>query len=195
MKILIASKNQHKIKEMKKILERSRVETISLLEFDDDYGVAETGKTFSENAVLKAVSYAKHYQMPVIADDSGISVVALNHRPGVYSARYSEKGDDENNRKILLEMQDNDLRDAYYTCVIAVAFPNGYHRIYEGIWHGSIVKEPRGHNGFGYDPLFYIKEFDKTAAQLSEKQKNQYSHRAKALSKLKEDLDEITNYR
>lgn len=193
--IIIATKNKGKVKEFQALLEPRGVKVTSLLDYEPIPDVEETGATFAENAELKALAMAKYFQKPVIADDSGLIVDALNGAPGIYSARYAgeEKNDAKNNEKLLREMKDveDDKRTARFHCAICVAFPNGKSYLFEGSCEGMIAKEPKGENGFGYDPLFYIPHLKKTMAQLTEREKNQISHRAKAIEKLAAHWEEI----
>lgn len=193
--IIIATKNKGKVKEFQALLEPRGVKVTSLLDYEPIPDVEETGATFAKNAELKALAMAKYFQKPVIADDSGLIVDALNGAPGIYSARYAgeEKNDAKNNEKLLREMKDveDDQRTARFHCAICVAFPNGKSYLFEGSCEGMIAKEPKGENGFGYDPLFYIPHLKKTMAQLTEREKNQISHRAKAIEKLAAHWEEI----
>jgi len=159
--------------------------------------VAETGQTFEENARLKATGYAKAVGEWVLAEDSGLVVPALKGRPGVYSARYAgTHGDDAaNNRKLLAELAplSDDRRAAYYTCVAALAGPDGEVRaVAEGRCHGVIVKEPRGTGGFGYDPLFEVPEYHRTFGELTLRVKQALSHRARAVVQLRSAIRKIS---
>ncbi len=191
MKIIIATHNQNKVKEFKEILKDFKVELISLSEMNDHEEIIEDGQTFEENATIKVKHIAKKYQMPVISDDSGLEVEALNNRPGIYSARYSGKGDLENNLKILSELKEIKNRKARFICVIAYSTPLGEIKTYKGIWEGKISQEIKGNNGFGYDPIFIPKHKTKTVAELSEKEKTKNSHRSKALKQFKEDFKPV----
>lgn len=194
MKLIIATHNDHKAIEIKDIFFNTPFEIVTLKELNDFEDIAETGSTFVENACIKAMGIAAKYQAIALADDSGLSVEALSGRPGIYSARYSGLGDQENNRKLLLELEGVTQRSAYFTSAIALAFPNGDVKVYEGIWPGTIGFIPKGSEGFGYDPIFIPQGLNKTAAELKAVEKHTISHRARALSKLKEDLDEIINH-
>jgi XTP/dITP diphosphohydrolase len=195
VKILIASHNEHKIREFKEIFMDTQVKLISLKELDDHDDVEETEHTFLKNAIIKAKYYAKKYRMPAISDDSGLSVEALDGRPGVYSKRYANGNDRDNNLKLLKELEHIDDRRAYFTSVVVIYFPDCTYKAYEGIAHGTIGHTLKScDDAFGYDPLFYPDGYDKNYADIGAKLKNQISHRARALQKLKEDLGEIINH-
>ncbi len=181
-KVLLASNNAHKIKEIRAIL-GDFFDIVSLREAGVESDPEETGKTFEENARIKAVAGMKASRMPCIADDSGLEVLALDCRPGVMSARYSgSHGDDAaNNEKLLAELADKPDRSARYVCVICMAFPDGRELEARGECYGEILKEKRGNGGFGYDPLFYFPQFGKTFAEISAEEKNEVSHRNAAL--------------
>jgi XTP/dITP diphosphohydrolase len=186
--LVISTKNKGKIAEFKQMLEKKELNVKSLLDYPNIPDIIEDGLTFSENAAKKAETLARYLQCTVIADDSGLVVDALDGRPGVYSARYAgdEKNDSANMEKVLRELVDipSEDRTARFVCVIAVARPNEKTLIFEGSCEGLITSEPRGSNGFGYDPIFYIPELEKTMAQLSAEEKNKQSHRANALKNL-----------
>ena len=191
MKIILASKNQDKIKEIGKILNRSNRTLVTCNDIDIPE-VEETGSTFVENAILKARSASLSTGLPAIADDSGIEVDYLNAKPGIKSARYSgENATNESNNLKLLGALNGVLskdRKACYRCVIVyMRFPDDpFPVITSGSWHGYITERLIGNNGFGYDPLFYLPEYDKTSAEISSDLKNKISHRAQALIKLGE---------
>ncbi|MCF7930339.1 MAG: XTP/dITP diphosphatase [Acholeplasmataceae bacterium] len=193
--LIIASQNVHKIRELSAIFNHKGIHLISLKELNDNDDVIEDGHSFLENAIIKASYFAKKYQKPVIADDSGLVIHALDGRPGIYSARYSGGDDHQNNLKVLKEMQDKENRDAYFVSVIVLCYPNGVYKSYEGKVFGIIAIEEKGKNGFGYDSIFYYPDLDKNFAELDSEIKNQISHRANALKQLKEDIDEIINYK
>ncbi len=198
MDIILASKNQDKIIEIKKILNKSKItlKTCHDLAIPD---VEETGSTFVENAILKARSASIKTGLAAIADDSGIEVDFLNSRPGVKSARYSGENatNESNNTKLLRELNGvpYNKRKACYRCVIVfMRYPNDpFPIISSGSWKGYIAESMRGTNGFGYDPLFFLPEFNKTSAELSTIKKNSISHRAKALKDLEKYFKE--NYK
>lgn len=193
MKIFLATGNRHKIDEIKAIFsEISKEKNIEILSIKDGIeipDVVEDGKTFEENSQKKATEIAKFLNMIAIADDSGLCVDILNGEPGVYSARYSGEGTDEaNNRKLIKNLQGKANRKARFVSVISIAKPDGKVFSFRGEVEGEIVDEKRGDTGFGYDPHFYIEEYKKTLAEMPEI-KNKISHRAKALEKLKENLE------
>lgn len=182
MKVLLASNNGHKIKEIKEIL-GDFFDVVSLRESGVESDPEETGATFEENARIKAVAGMKASGMPCIADDSGLEVFALDGLPGVMSARYAGgHGDDSaNNEKLLRELENASDRSARYVCVICMAFPNGHEIVARGECRGTILKEARGEGGFGYDPLFFFPQFGKTFAEITSEEKNEVSHRKAAL--------------
>lgn len=195
-KIIIASHNKHKIKEMQAIFNHPDVILVSLNDLNDQDEVEENGSTFEENALLKAKYYAQKYHEIAISDDSGLVVPALDGRPGIYSARYSGNGDhEENNIKILDEMKNEQNREAYFVSVIVLCYPNGRYLSYEGRAYGKIADQMKGSNGFGYDSIFIDPLTNLHFAELSSAHKNTISHRSKALAKLKEDIDEILNHK
>ena len=189
MKLVIASRNIHKIREFKAMLKSlKKYDVLSLIDFPDYVPPEETEATFEKNAILKAVHAASAIQHWVIADDSGLVVPALNGAPGVYSRRYAgaHATDKENRIKLLKEMEhlEEGSRQGYFECWIALASPNGLKKCVKGISEGMIIGEERGGSGFGYDPLFIKHEYGKTFAELDEETKNRISHRRKALDKL-----------
>ncbi len=194
-RLLIASTNGHKIREIRSALSHLKTcDIYSLLDFPDFVPPVEDGETFEANAKLKAVKAATELNMWVIADDSGLVVPALQGAPGVYSARYAGENatDKENRKKLLAEMAslENGLRSAFFECCLVLARPDGsIKKCAKGICEGIIVERERGGSGFGYDPLFVKHEYNQTFAELGETLKNQISHRAKALSKLTLYLD------
>ena len=189
MKIILASKNQDKIREIRKILADSMRTLITCNDIDIPE-VEETGATFVENAILKARSASTTTGLAAIADDSGIEIDYLNAQPGIKSARYSgENATNESNNLKLLKALDGvpyEKRRACYRCVIVyMRFPNDpFPIITSGSWEGYIGEKLTGTNGFGYDPLFYLPKYNKTSAQISSSLKNKISHRAKALKML-----------
>lgn len=192
MEWVAATNNKHKLTEIQRILDGFGYQVLSLSEIGIAVDVEETGTTFAENALLKADAICKLIGKPTIADDSGLCVDALQGAPGVYSARYAgEHGDDQaNNVKLLKAMQDipAEKRGAQFVSAVAVVWPNGKQEVFEGICAGVIGTEEKGSNGFGYDPLFYVGE--KTYAEMTDHEKDAISHRAKALQKLREYLEE-----
>lgn len=190
MKLIFASQNQGKIREVKSIFNDSQFDIISLYDLGNNIHIEETGTTFSENAFIKAKGIFDYYKEPVIADDSGIVIEQLNGRPGVYSARYAGENstDEENNLKVLNELKEfPEPHKAKYVCI--AVFYDGKNLIETiGELHGRIIKEPRGTGGFGYDPIFVPDGYEKTVAELELEEKNKISHRAKAFNKLHEEL-------
>ncbi|MBU1143059.1 MAG: RdgB/HAM1 family non-canonical purine NTP pyrophosphatase [Firmicutes bacterium] len=191
IEILIASQNQHKIKELKNILSHTEIKLITLMDLNDHEDVVEDGESFFENALIKAKYFANKHNKITISDDSGLVVDALDGRPGIYSARYSGKGDYENNLKVLCEMENVENRKAHFVCEIVLCYPNGVYKSYRGEVHGFIANEIKGEYGFGYDSIFYMPEYQMTFGQLDALIKNRISHRANALKLLKENIDEI----
>ena len=188
-KIVLASNNAGKVREINTILADCGIEVVSQAEFNAP-DVEETGLTFIENAILKARSAATHCGLPALADDSGLEVDALNGAPGIYSARYSGKGatDQKNLEKLLhdLEGVSNDKRSARFQCLM-VLMRHGEDPtplVFQGTWEGRITHEPRGESGFGYDPVFFVPTHQCTAAELPAEEKNRLSHRGQALKKL-----------
>lgn len=182
--VLFATHNSGKLVEVNQILEPYDIHLTSL----KDHGISdveETGTTFIENALLKAHHGAQFIDMPILADDSGICVNALQGAPGIYSARYAgEHGNSESNKaKMLQELEGKTNRAAYfYTCMVLLRHKGDpAPLISEGFWHGEIGTEPKGNNGFGYDPLFWVPTHDKTAAELDDYEKNKLSARGQAL--------------
>jgi XTP/dITP diphosphohydrolase len=180
-KLVIASSNAGKIREMGGLLKEFDIElTLKPEELD----IEETGKTFRENAIIKASEVAKILKQWSIADDSGLMVNALNGQPGIYSSRYGATDFDRINR-LLTELKDNTNRQAQFVCAIAIANPEGEVVIQaEGICAGEILTETRGESGFGYDPIFFVPEFNQTFAQMSSDLKQKVSHRGKAFANL-----------
>ena len=188
--IIIATKNTGKVKEFKSILAPLNIEVTSLLDFSPPLkDIEETGKTFEDNARLKAETIGKLTDQPVIADDSGLIIDALNGRPGIYSARFAGEHatDEDNMRKVLTELLNvpYEARTARFICVLAFALPTGETTFHKGYCEGKIAFEPKGDHGFGYDPIFIPEGFQKTFAQLPAHEKNQLSHRHDAIQQLK----------
>ena len=184
MKVILASKNPHKLTELSVILSQHGFEIALESEYGLDIDVDETGTTFEENSLLKAEAVMKASGLPVLADDSGLMVDALDGAPGVYSARYGHKSSDGERTAFLLEnMKDvpDDKRTAKFVCVITCLWPDGRKIVARGECPGVITREVHGENGFGYDPVFYLPELGMTYAELPSQQKNAISHRARAL--------------
>ena len=194
MKVILASKNKDKIREISNILKNSNKTLLTCNDIDIPE-VEETGSTFVENAILKARSASLTTGLAAIADDSGIEIDYLGAKPGIKSARYSGKNatNESNNLKLLkaLDGVPYEKRKACYRCVIVyMRFPDDpFPIITSGSWEGYITEKLIGTNGFGYDPLFYLPEYDKTSAEISSSLKNRISHRAKALKKLQDYFD------
>ncbi|MBO9130534.1 XTP/dITP diphosphatase [Bacillus sp. 165] len=192
--VVIATKNLGKVREFASLFEKYELQVKSLHDFPYIEEIEETGTTFEENAILKAESLCKQLEEIVIADDSGLIVDALNGKPGVRSARFAgeQKDDQANIQKVLEELKDVDKakRTARFYCALAVAFPEEDKKtvIVNGTCEGKIIDQPRGENGFGYDPIFYIEEMKNTMAELTKEEKNKISHRARALRKLEEKI-------
>jgi len=187
MKIILATQNQGKIRELQELLVDEDIEVLSLEEIEGWEDVEENGETFAENAGLKARAAVKKTGLIALADDSGLEVDALNGAPGVYSARFAgePKNDERNNDKLLqvLETIAEDKRQARFRCALVVATPAGEEYLTEGTVEGQILRERRGTEGFGYDPLFFVPEYARTMAELTLAEKNKLSHRAQALRK------------
>lgn len=192
--MIFATGNQGKIKEIKAILGDIGEEIISMKEAGIDIDIVEDGKTFEENAIIKAKAVMERTGQLVLADDSGLEVDALGGEPGIYSARYM--GEDTSyeikNRNIIerLEGVEGDARSARFVCVIAAAFPDGETVTTRGTIEGVIAKEPAGENGFGYDPIVYVPEYKMTTGQMEPEAKNAISHRGKALCAMKKILED-----
>ena len=192
MKLVLASKNAHKLVEMKDILSRLGVEVVLESEAGVDVDVEETGATFEENAYLKAHAVMEASGLPAIADDSGLCVDALNGAPGVYSARYGGPGlDDAGRYKLLLENMRGQLdRRCKFVSAICCCFPNGDTVTARGECQGTLAYAPKGADGFGYDPIFFVPGLKKTFAELLPEEKNAISHRGNALAIFKDKLAE-----
>ncbi len=184
--IVIATKNKGKLREFGSILAGAYDEILSLADFDQIADIQETGLSFRENALIKAKTTCDFLGMDSIGDDSGLVVDALGGAPGIYSARYSGEGasDDSNNKKLLFELKGEENRDAKFVCCIALVLADGTQEFFEGECSGQIIREKRGEGGFGYDPVFYVPEYQKTMAELGPRIKNRISHRAVASQKL-----------
>lgn len=191
MKFVLATQNQGKVREMRAILSRLGIEVISAAEAGVHLDVEETGTTFAENALLKAQAVCQAAGLPAIADDSGLCVDALNGGPGVYSARYGGEGLDDKGRCMLLlqNMRGQTTRAAHFACAVCCVFPNGDAVTAEGRCGGTIAFAPMGTDGFGYDPLFFVPDKAKTFAQLTAEEKNEISHRGKALTEFAAKLE------
>ncbi len=182
--LLLATSNPHKLEEFRAIFTDLPLKLLTLNDLRLDMEVEETGTTFAENAELKARAYAQASGMLTLADDSGLEIDTLGGAPGIQSARYLGRGTsyEERFRRILEQMKGLPMerRTARFRCAIALAEPTGYTRIVDGVIEGVIADSPRGENGFGYDPIFYVPELGKTLAELAPVHKNRISHRARA---------------
>jgi XTP/dITP diphosphohydrolase len=194
---VLATRNAHKIPELRDILAAAGtpVELVGLDAYPDAPDVAETGLTFAENALLKAHAIAQYTGVAAIADDSGIAVDAMNGMPGVFSARWAgAHGDDAANLALLLgQIGDvpDDRRGAAFVCVAALALPGGAEHVVEGRLTGRVIREPRGTNGFGYDPVFVPEGHTRTTAEMPPEEKNAISHRARAFRALSPVIAEM----
>ena len=195
MTAVLSSKNQHKLAEISKIVAQFGMELVLQSELGLDIDVDETGETFEENSMLKARAVMEASGMPAIADDSGLMVDALDGAPGVYSARYGgshDRTDEERYRYLLsnLENVPDEKRGAKFVSVITLLYPDGHAIVARGECPGTILHAPRGENGFGYDPVFFVTSEGKSMAELSPERKNEISHRARALQVLAARLEE-----
>ncbi len=184
-KLVVATGNAHKLREIAEIFPDFEVCSQKQMGFDED--VAETGETFAENALIKARAACKALSLPVIADDSGLCVDALGGKPGIYSARYSGRhGDDQGNRRLLLQNLENaDDRAARFHCAVALVYPDGREILAEGETRGYILTQEEGEGGFGYDPIFFSDDLQKSFGVASAEEKNGVSHRFRALQALR----------
>lgn len=190
--IVLASNNQHKLKEFQRILTDYTIITLHDIEFDRE--IEETGETFEENALIKAKAIhdyltEKGLDYIVVAEDSGLCVDALNGEPGIYSARYAGgHGDDQKNREKLQKELEGKKRDAYFVCTIMVYYPNGEHKTFVGKTFGKITECELGRKDFGYDCIFYSNDLKKTFGEATEEEKNSVSHRGRAIQEMMKDL-------
>lgn len=188
MKIILATQNKGKIKELQNLLVDEDIQILSLQDIEGWEEVEEDGETFADNAALKARAAVEKTGLIALADDSGLEVDALGGRPGVYSARFAgePKDDRRNNNKLLQLLQGvpEEQRTARFRCALAVATPGGREFLTEGTVEGRILSAGRGNDGFGYDPLFFVPEYDRTMAELTLAEKNKLSHRGLAFSKV-----------
>lgn len=193
--IVLATRNEGKVREFTQWFEPLGIKVRSAAEFPDAPEVEEDGVTFEQNAVKKAETISRSLGKPALADDSGLEVDALGGRPGVYSARFAgpDATQEENNRKLIESMRDvpPGERTARFRCVLALAVPGGLTLTAEGSCEGEITLEPRGTEGFGYDPLFFLPEKGKTMAELDREEKTRISHRGEALENLREKLLQV----
>lgn len=196
-KIIFATGNKGKIKEIQMILADLGVEVMTMKEAGIVIDIEENGSSYEENALIKARAVAEHTEYIVMADDSGLEIDYLNNEPGIYSARYM--GEDTSyrikNANLIERLKGvaDEERTARFVCAIAAVFPDGREVTTRGIIEGRIGYEEKGSNGFGYDPIFYVPKFGKTTAELTEEEKNQVSHRGNALMLMKEELKRYAN--
>ncbi len=195
MKIVFATKNEGKVKEVIKMLNMDKIELITMAQAGIDVDVVENGTTFEENAMKKAVEIMKISGMPAIADDSGLEIDYLDKQPGVHSARFlgHDTSYDIKNKKILemLEGVPDEKRTARFVSAVCLALPDGRTITTRGTIEGVIGHEIKGTNGFGYDPIFFIPEINKYSAELTTDEKNAISHRGKAIAQMREKILEI----
>ena len=197
MKIVFASNNEGKVREIKKMLEGMEIDLVSLNDYASVPAIVEDGKSFLENALKKAKIVAEFTGETVLADDSGLQVEALGGEPGIYSSRYAGENatDEENINKLLAKLKDipQKKRSAFFCCVLVIYRIDGSYDFFEGKWRGQIIDEPRGNSGFGYDPIFLVPELKMTAAELPAEIKNKISHRGQAFAQLKRSLGKRSN--
>lgn len=193
MKLLLCTLNKNKIKEISEVLKNTPINIITLFDLKDNEDVVEDGLTIEANALIKAKHYGDKHQMLAIADDTALEVDYLAGGPGVHTKRY-EKTDELRNKKLIRELANTSNKKARFRTVVCLYNPKNKKEYYfEGIVNGLIVDEPRGNYGFGYDPIFYIKEKDKTMAELTVEEKNEISHRGKAIKLFGEFINENIN--
>ena len=198
IKIAVASMNVHKVKELSQMINIDGIELVSLRELGFDGDIVEDGKTFEENALIKARFVCEKYGIPAIADDSGLCVDYLDGAPGIYSARYASTDghnatDSENVEKLLCELEGvpAEKRTARFICAMALVLPDGRTKGVVGKCEGVITEKVHGNGGFGYDPVFYVEQFGKTFGETTENEKNTISHRCNAVKLIKKELSEI----
>lgn len=189
MRLIIASNNAHKVREIKEILADRFEEILSLREAGISHETVEDGSSFAENALKKAREISQISGCASLADDSGICVNALGGAPGIYSARFAgeyvgQQSDDANNALLIEKLADKEDKSAYYACFIALVYPDGREIIADGYMHGKITENARGTRGFGYDPHFIPDGYECTVAEMSDSEKNAISHRGRALNNL-----------
>jgi len=194
--LVIATRNPGKTREIRDLLKGFPLTIKNLDDFGPIPEVIEDGDTFDDNAYKKSSFTARVLGFPALSDDSGLCVNALDGAPGVYSARYAGKDatDEANCTKVLKELDGKQNRNASFKCVISIAVPTGAALTYEGSCDGVLLENPRGANGFGYDPIFFFPEFDKTFAEIPREEKNRVSHRGKALRELRDEFDKVIKW-
>jgi XTP/dITP diphosphohydrolase len=195
VRAVLATRNAHKVEEVRRILAPYDVDLVSLADFPGVDDVAETGATFADNALLKAHAVAAATGLPALADDSGLAVAALNGMPGVFSARWAGRhGDDVANLRLVLDQiadVPDERRTAAFVCAAAAVTPAGAELVVEGRVDGTVIRAPRGHNGFGYDPIFVPLGESRTTAEMSAEEKDAISHRGKAFRLLAPRLHDL----
>ena len=191
MEIFIATGNEHKVYEFRKMLEPLGYTIRSLNDLDDEVEIIENGTTFSENALIKAKTVSDKFSIPCIADDSGLEIDCLNKEPGIYSARYLgyDTDYDTKNNDLIRRTNEHDDRTARFVCAIALCIPNEADQVFLGTVEGEVAYAIKGDNGFGYDPIFYYPPDGKNLAEVSDEMKNAVSHRGKAIEQLVEYLE------
>ena len=187
--IVVATGNQHKVQEYKDLLADQNVELKSLKDYPNCPEILEDGSTFTENASKKALEVCRYCDVPAFADDSGLEVEALNGEPGIFSSRYAEN-DEARIQKVLKNLEGKENRRARFVCVIAIAINGEVIETFEGEVKGTIVDAPRGSNGFGYDPIFQPDGYEQTFGEMSDELKNKISHRANAVKKALEFIED-----
>ncbi len=187
--IVVATTNAHKLEEYRKLITDPRAELKSLIDYPAFPGVEENGKSFAENAAIKALAACKYCDVPAFADDSGLEVEALDGRPGIYSSRYAPS-DPERISKLLEELRGCENRRARFVCAIAIAINGEVIETFEGEVKGVIVEAPRGEGGFGYDPVFLPDGYDQTFGEMAPELKNKISHRANAFKKAMDFIED-----
>jgi XTP/dITP diphosphohydrolase len=194
--LVIATRNPGKTAEIRSLLSTFPIDIKNLDDFGPLPEVEENGDTFDDNAYKKASAASRMLGLPALADDSGLIVKALNGAPGVFSARYAGENatDLERSTKLLKEMQPHEERSAAFECVISIAVPSGAALTYEGRCEGNITREPRGANGFGYDPVFFFPPLRRTFAELTMEEKSRISHRGLALRELRSEFDKVLTW-
>lgn len=196
MIIVLATTNKGKTNEIREMLKDFPVTIKDLSDFGPIPEVVEDGRTFDDNAYKKSSFTARILGLPALADDSGLEVDSLNREPGVCSARYSgeDATDEQNNQKLLLKLKDIKKRDAAFQCVLSLAVPSGPALTWQASCRGEIALEPRGGNGFGYDPVFFHPPSNKTFGQMTIQEKSKVSHRGKALKEFKEEFPKVLEW-
>jgi len=199
MKIIFATGNRDKMKEIRAILKDTGLETVSMKEEGIECEIEENGKTFEENAWIKVEAIGRRQGAIIMADDSGLEVDALNKEPGVFSARFlgEDTSYDMKNKTIIARLSDvsGSARSCRFVCAIAILFPDGERKTVYETMEGVVAHAPAGENGFGYDPIFYLPEYGKTSAELSMEEKNKISHRGKALEEAKKLIREWQSHK